>query len=163
MDGRPKPPAHKLPPWREVSVNGVGTALYWASLAVALPHVRARWSPISVIHNSQRRSGRDGRSWPGMDRNAPDEQLSITTAHIVLGKEHIDCQRELVSLLEQGKDASTAMKKAAVAATFAILVGVSYASVAAAAEDNLPDEAAIPCRSVLTVNDGKIPARVYKD
>ncbi|MBV8191489.1 MAG: M23 family metallopeptidase [Alphaproteobacteria bacterium] len=92
-----------------------------------------------------------------MDRNAPDEQLSITTAHIVLGKEHIDCQRELVSLLEQGKDASTAMKKAAVAATFAILVGVSYASVAAAAEDNLPDEAAIPCRSVLTVNDGKIP------
>jgi len=42
-----------------------------------------------------------------MDRNAPEEQLRITKAHIVLGKEHIACQRELVSLLEQaGKDAS---------------------------------------------------------
>jgi len=44
-----------------------------------------------------------------MDRNAPEEQLRITKAHIVLGNEHIACQRELVSPLEQaGKDASTA-------------------------------------------------------
>jgi len=27
-----------------------------------------------------------------MDRNAPEEQLRITKAHIVLGKEHIACQ-----------------------------------------------------------------------
>ena len=49
------------------------------------------------------------------------------------------------------------MKKAAVAATFAVLVFVSHASVAVAAEDNLPDETAIPDRSVLTINDGEIP------
>ena len=44
-----------------------------------------------------------------MDRNTLEEQLRITKAHVVLGNEHIACQRELVSVLEQaGKDASAA-------------------------------------------------------
>jgi hypothetical protein len=44
-----------------------------------------------------------------MDRNALEERLRTTKAHIVLGNEHIACQRELVSVLEQaGKDASAA-------------------------------------------------------
>ena len=49
------------------------------------------------------------------------------------------------------------MKKAAVAATLAVLVFISHASVSVAAEDNLPDETAIPNRSVSTINDRKMP------
>ena len=49
------------------------------------------------------------------------------------------------------------MKKAAVTATFAVLVVVGHASCGVAAEDDLPDEAAIADRRILAVDDGKVP------
>ena len=49
------------------------------------------------------------------------------------------------------------MKKAAVTATFAVLVVVGHASCGVAAEDDLPDEAAIADRRILAVDDGMVP------
>ena len=49
------------------------------------------------------------------------------------------------------------MKKAAVTATFAVLVVVGHASCGVAAEDALPDEAAIADRRILAVDDGMVP------